>query len=138
MNHDQLKRSLGEYACIAYNSQGLVFTSKLRGVAPLAELCELNTENEELYVADKVVGKAAALLCAYCNVKMLYAAVISEAALEVLASYAIDVSYTALVPYIKNRSGDGKCPMEQLSSDTDSPEEMYRRVKEFLENLQKN
>lgn len=133
MNHEQLKTMLGDYACIAYTDHGLVFTSKERGIAPLVELCELNTVKEGLFIADKVIGKAAALLCVYCNIKMLYARVASKAAIEVLEDNGVDTNYDKLVPYIKNRTGKGKCPMEKLAKDVDSPEEMFNKAKDFLE-----
>ena len=136
MNHEQLKLMLGDYACIAYTDHGLVFTSKERGIAPLVELCELNKAKQELFAADKVIGKAAALLCIYCNIKMLYARVISKPALEVLEDNGIDTNYDKLVPYIKNRTGNGKCPMEKLAKGVDDPEMMFKKAKEFVDKNQ--
>lgn len=135
MNLNRLKQELADFALVAFKQDELFFSSKQRGIAPLVSLCEKNTDRSELYVADKVIGKAAALLCVQCNAKMLYAKVISEAALSVLDKYKIDAAYDTLVPFIKNKEGDNKCPMEKLASGVDEPIKMLRRAKNFLETL---
>lgn len=132
MNLNRLKQELKDFALVAFMQGELFFSSKQRGIAPLVALCEKNMNNEELYLADKVIGKAAALLCVQCNAKMLYAKVISQAALRVLEKHSIDVSYDTLVPYIKNREGNGRCPMELLSGGVDKPGEMLLRAQNFL------
>ena len=105
MTLELLKASLNDYACIAYSDEGLVYTSRQRGIGPLVELCEMNTALDELYVADKVIGKAAALLCVKCSVKMLYAKVASEAAVKILKEHGIETSYDELAEYIKGQDG---------------------------------
>lgn len=134
MNHTQLKQELqnGGYTCVAFDQNGLYYSSFARGVAPLAELCEKNTSHVPLYVADKIIGKAAALLCVKCRITMLYTPVITHSALTVLQSHDISVKCDQKVEYIKNRTGTGKCPMEQLADSVELPEQMYNRVKAFL------
>ena len=135
MNHNQLKLELKDYACISFRNDELYFSSNQRGIAPLVALCEKNANKDELHVADKVIGKAAALLCVRCSVKVLYAKVVSEAALAVLTAHDIDVSYGRVVPFIKNREGDGKCPMEKLATGTSDPSEMLLRAVAFLKSM---
>lgn len=139
LNHIQLKQELqrGGYTCVAYDQNGLYFSSFDRGVAPLAQLCDKNDTQAKLYLADKITGKAAALLTVQCGTKMLYTGVITPDALSVLDSYAIDVRYEQIVPYIKNRTGDGKCPMEKLAQGVTSPQAMLSKVLEFLEAVSK-
>lgn len=133
-NHGQLKEALerGGYTCIAFNDNGLHYSSHQRGIVPLFELCEKNTAGVPLFVADKVIGKAAALLCVYCRVAVLYADVISESALQVLTEHGIDVQYGKAVEYIKNRDGTGKCPMEALSKGVTNADEMFARILAFV------
>ena len=137
MNHEQLKQNLSDFACIAYKKEVLVYSSKMRGIAPLVELCDINKENDELFVADKVIGKAAALLCIKCNVRMLFAKVISDAAIKILHDYGVDTRFDERVAFIENRTGTGKCPMEALAADTVSPDEMLKRAKDFLRSVNK-
>ncbi len=138
MDCERLKQNLNDYTCIAYTKEGLVYTSKQKGIGPLVELCEMNTGRDELYVADKVIGKAGALLCAKCCVKVLFAKVASEEALKMLSEYGVDTKCDEKVAYIKDRTGKQKCPMEGLAANTDSPDEMFLRAKGFVENLKKS
>ena len=139
MNRNQLKAELesGGYTCIAFDDNGQYFASKARGIGPLHMLCQKNTARSPLFVADKVIGKAAALLCAKCNVTTLYAQVVSKDALAVLAAHDIEVSYGTVAEFITNRAGTGKCPMELLAQDTDSPDEVFARVGAFLAQIAK-
>lgn len=139
MNHTQLKQELqnGGYTCVAFDQNGLHYSSFARGVAPLAELCEKNATQTELYLADKITGKAAALLTVQCGAKMLYTGVITPDALSILNEYAIDVQYDQTAPYIENRTGDGKCPMEKLAQGVTSPQVMLSKVLDFLQVMAK-
>ena len=78
------------------------------------------------YVADKVVGKAAAYLYVLLGVRKVYAAVISRPALDVLERYNIGIVYDMLVPAIRNRTDTGFCPMETAVLDIDDANEAYR------------
>ena len=135
MNLNLLEQELKDFALVAYRRDERLFSSKQRGIAPLVALCEKNIDHDELYLADKVIGKAAALLCVHCNAKMLYAKVISQAGLSVLQDHGIEAKYDKLVPFIKNRERDGKCPMELLSDGVDKPSDMLKRAQNFLETM---
>ena len=59
----------------------------------------------------------------------------SEKALGVFEKYGVEIFYTAVVPAIKNRTGDGFCPMETAVSEIDSPEEALGAVRAKLKEL---
>ena len=103
-----------------------IHTSKKHGIAPILELIK---EKKEVLIkatiADKVIGKAAALLLIKADIKEMYAGIISEHALKILLQNHITVEYDTLVPYISNRKNDGMCPMEEAVLQIDSPEEAY-------------
>ncbi|MCL2797307.1 MAG: DUF1893 domain-containing protein [Firmicutes bacterium] len=80
--------------------------------------------------ADKIVGKAAALIFAYAKAGFVYAETVSHPALEILKTHGIPCEYAKCVPFIQNRAGLDQCPMELLCADTDSPEEAVRRLRE--------
>ena len=75
--------------------------------------------------ADKVIGKAAALLFVYGGIRQVYAGVISTPALEVFQQYGVVCEYGTLVDRIQNRKGDGLCPMETRAMTLTLPEEAY-------------
>lgn len=113
--HDlKTARSLLEkenYTCVLCRGDDTVTDSR-RGVKPLLELLESGRTFAGYSAADKVVGKAAAFLYCLLGVTALHAGVISQPALAVLEAAGITVRYDTLVPAIRNRTGDGFCPME--------------------------
>ena len=110
-------------------SNGEVFTSQERGVKPLLHLL---TEKKGFLkgasVADKVIGKAAALLMALGEIKEVHTLIISKPALQVFENHKIKYFYDKKVDRIVNRTGDGLCPMESLCLDIDDPQEAYIKI----------
>jgi len=82
--------------------------------------------------ADKIVGKAAALLFAYAKAGFVYAETVSMSALDILKAFGIPCEFASVVPFIQNRAGDGQCPMELLCADTDNPREAIKRLRDRI------
>ena len=100
------------------------FTSDGKGVRPLLECIDrYGGALRGAAVADRVTGRAAALLYAGAGVTAVYAAVLSEEALDALRKHRIHTEYDTLVPRIANRAGDGLCPMETAVLGIDDPAE---------------
>lgn len=107
-------------------------TAKDRGIKPILQW--LSTAPDQLaggYAADKVVGKAAALLFIQGGIAALHTRVISQPALDALTAYHIPTTYDQLVPRIVNRAGDGLCPMESRVITIDDPAEAYLALKDY-------
>jgi predicted transcriptional regulator len=85
--------------------------------------------------ADKIVGKALAMLFALCKVKEVYAVVMSQGAIKIFEKYKIKYSYKTLVEAIINREGTGPCPMEAAVKDIDDLSEALYAIKNKLEFL---
>lgn len=136
MDLEKAKRVLedGGYTCVLCKGQA-IRTSTHRGVKPLMELLEEDVAG--FSAADKVVGKATALLYCLLGVKAVYAAVISEPALEVLLRHGIAATWGQTVPYIVNRAGTGRCPMELATEDIDDPAAAPAAIENALKKLQK-
>lgn len=83
-------------------------------------------------MADRVVGRGAALLMAKGGVKELFTFVLSQPAFDVLRQAGVTVTYDTLQPNIVNRTGTDICPVEKLTADTTDPDEAFRRIGEFL------
>ncbi|MDE6854586.1 MAG: DUF1893 domain-containing protein [Muribaculaceae bacterium] len=119
---------------LAVAAGGSVRTFTRRGVA---DLYSLLTEQPELLrgasVADKVTGKGAAALMMLGGVAEMHTGVISESALELLAQSDMSVSYDRKVPHIRNRRGDGMCPVESLCLDCRTAAECLPMITEFIE-----
>ena len=118
---------------IAVVSVDDVFTSHERGVKPLLHLL---TDKKGFLkgasVADKVIGKAAALLMVLGEIKEVHTLIISEPAIKVFEKYNIPCFYDKKVDRIINRTGDGLCPMETLCLDVEEPKEAIKKITEFI------
>lgn len=117
------------HTIVIYKSNASLIVSDERGVAPLMKLLTENkAQLKNSIIADKVIGKAAALLMIYGGVKEVYTPTISAPAIEIFNKHKIKLHYDKEVERIINRKGDGLCPMESLCMDVDDPEEAFRTV----------
>ena len=106
--------------------------SDRRGVAPLLEFCDTGEDLSGFSAADRVVGKAAALLYVRLKVRAVYAEVLSKSAQAVLTRNGISCDGSTVVDSIMNRAGDGMCPMEMTVLHIDSPEEALAALREKI------
>ena len=86
-------------------------------------------------VADKVVGKAIALLCVYAGISNVYAEVLSEEAKAVFEENRIRHERKELVNNVLNLNKSGACPFEKLAADISDPKEAYNKFKVLQEHL---
>ena len=108
-----------------------IFSSNKDGMVPLLEAIEkINTsELSGFTIIDKIVGKAAALLICLLQAKKVYTRMMSLKAVKVLDDHSIEYSAEKTIPDILNKSGTGICPFEKIVSDTNNPEEAYKRLR---------
>ena len=116
------------------------WTSDRTGIAPMLGFLEDGLDFSGASAADRIVGKAAAMLFVLAGVTSLYAEVLSERALPVLERYGVAVSWGTLTPAIINRRGDGPCPMEAAVDTVDDPRAALDAVRATVARLrqQKN
>lgn len=96
-----------------------------KGIKPLLELMKKQIALSEYSVADKIVGKAAALLFIKMKVSSVYGSVMSEKARDIFLHYNIPFFYKTLTKEIINRRGDDICPMEKAVENVNDPEKAY-------------
>ena len=133
-NYMNLKEELLDkgYSIIASNG----YHSNDSGIKPV--LMPMNDDIhlfKGLSVADRIIGKASAMLLALSGVSYVYAHVLSEAGRQILEKYGIEYEYGELAEYIVNRKGDGMCPMEMTVKDIDDLEEAYAALKDKVASL---
>jgi len=95
----------------------------------LAAMEKIEKELKGSTVADKIVGEAAAQLCAYSNVINVFAVTLSQCGEDVLEKNNIGYKYENLVPHILNFKKTDLCPFEKLVTGCNSPEEAYEKLK---------
>jgi hypothetical protein len=127
-----------ELALAIVKHNRVILTSSGRGIKPLYTAYEEHKiELEGSSVADRVTGKAAAMLCVHAGVKQLKTKLISENAIKVLKESNIIYEYDECTPFIKNRDRTGMCPVETLSLKIDNMDELLVGIKSFLDSINK-
>ncbi|MEM3566356.1 MAG: DUF1893 domain-containing protein [Candidatus Bathyarchaeia archaeon] len=117
----------------------VLFESKARGVSSFIEALDVLGDNlKDASVADKVIGKAVALLCIYAGVRAVYALTLSLEAKQVFENYKVCLEWDRLVEKILDVSGRDACPFEKAAIEIDNPEDAYRKFKALLKNLKSN
>lgn len=115
-----------EITFAAVLSDGSLVTSERKGIAPMmALLAEDAGCLQGAAVADRVIGRAAALLMAKGGVAELYGGIISSHARKAFQETGLSFSYGKEVAYIINRSRTGMCPMEETVLRISDPEKAY-------------
>lgn len=122
------------HTCVLVKDDKVLISDKT-GISPMMDFIEKKENLSGFSVADKIVGKAVALLFALCNIKEVYAEVISKSAISVLEKYKIGYYYGELTEKIINRKGTGICPMEECVANIDDYDEAYKKLKEKLQTL---
>lgn len=142
MNLQLANQMLKDYSCtcIILKNDQIIYKSNYIGVKPL--LVFLNdhislNQNDELILIDKVIGKAALLLAAKCRINKIFTPIISQEALSAAEYYNIKWEAGKVVPYIINREGTGKCPIEASVTDTMNIDEAFKNIKDALAQLMK-
>ena len=120
----------GHTLCLVRGEEILVRNE--RGIAPMMALLDDGYELAGFTAADRVVGKAAAMLFVKGKIKELYAETISASAAAFLQMHCIPFTFGKMTERIVNRTGTGYCPMESTVLTTDDVERGYSLLKEKL------
>ncbi|WP_427340567.1 DUF1893 domain-containing protein [Caloranaerobacter sp. DY30410] len=111
----------------------VILKEREKGIKPLLKAV---LEKKELIkggaLADKVIGKAAAMLSVSANINSVYTKLISYDAIDILKKWNVELEYEKKVPYILNRDKTGLCPIERLSMEQDNVNILIEDIKGFL------
>lgn len=125
---------LGGYTCVLVKN-GKVRTSTKTGVAPMVGFLNEQLDMKDAAVADKIVGKAAAMLFLLAGVSDVYAAVLSTDALELFIRNGVGCSYGVLTDAILNREGTDCCPMDKAVREISDPQKALTAIQSTLRAL---
>jgi hypothetical protein len=114
----------------------IVFETGSRGISGfLRAIEELGERLEGASVADKIVGKAVALLFLYAGIEAVYASVMSREARELFKKKSIRVEWGELVVHILGNCTPATCPFERLAAGITDPAEAYKKLKALQDSL---
>jgi len=119
----------GEYTCVLCKGD-IVYTSCERGISPMLSWLDMGLDMKGFFAADKIIGKAAAMLFILAEVQEVYAPVMSEGAIQELSKHGIISHCLQSVDQIINRKGDGQCPMEMTVAEISDPQQALAALKQ--------
>ncbi len=103
--------------------------SKISGF--LEAIDKLGVQLEGASLADRVAGRAVALLSAYVKIREVYASVVSRRALSVFKQYKIITSWNELVDNVLDEKKSGVCPFEKAAAELTEPRTAYDTFREM-------
>lgn len=112
-----------------------VIVSGKRGISPMIDFISEGIDLNGYSVADKVVGKAVAMLFIKAGIKEVYAETLSVSAKIVLEKYSVPFTYGILTEKIINREGTDICPMEKVVLTVEDIETGYSLLCEKLKSI---
>lgn len=108
-------------------------TGTREGIGELIEAVDaLGDAARGAALADKIVGKAVAMVARAARLAAVYSPLASQAACDALSIDQIPLEYDRLVPLILNKRNDGPCPMERLTLPIDDPIQAVDALREFV------
>lgn len=117
----------------------IIFETDRHGISGfLAAVDDLCKQLQGVSIADKVVGRAVALLCVHYRVKAVYASVLSRAARAVFAQHGFYCEWKAIVKAILCSDKKNLCPFEELAAGIRDPSEAYLRLKVLQSSMAKH
>jgi len=114
----------------------IIFETVSNGISGFLEAIEKFGDGlEGASVADRVAGKAIALLCVYAKVEAVYALILSKGAKSVFEKYEIHHEWKELVENILDVKKAGICPFEKLATEISNSKDVYRKFKALQNSL---
>ena len=120
---------------IVKNGEVLFETGSHRISGFLGAIEQVGVRLEGASVADRVAGKAVALLCVYVKISEVYAEVLSRKAKAVFEENGIRHEWKELVDNILDLNRSGVCPFEKAAADISDPERAYAVFKALLQSF---
>jgi hypothetical protein len=117
------------------NSEVVFETDSHRISGFLGAIDHLGAGLEGASVADKVAGKAVALLCVYAGISKVYAGVLSRKAKAVFDEHGVPCEWKDLVDNILDLNRSGVCPFEKAAAGISDPERAYAAFKALLKSF---
>jgi len=108
----------------------VLFETKTHGISGLLDaIKKLGNNMVESSIADRIVGRAAALLFVYSGVVAVFAVTASDDGIEVLKGHNIFYEFLSRVPRILDSKKVDVCPFEKLASGFSDPKEAYEELR---------
>lgn len=136
MNNKELainKLNNSDNSLVIVKNNEVVYKSKKESVGSIVGLLEDNPKIlENAVVADKIIGRAVAMICDVSSVNYCYGKIVSKGAIDIFEKRNLKYNAEIIVEAIKNRDNTDLCPIEKLTMNVNKSEEGIKRIKKFL------
>lgn len=132
-----LKQLVRDGYTVAASDGERLLTSCERGIKPLVQWLNDEVDLSEFSFADKIVGRAAAMLYVRLGAVRVWAQVMSSGGKRTLEEHGVVAECEVETERIINRLGTGICPMEEAVEGIDDPLEAERAIRRKLSDLSK-
>lgn len=132
---DKAKSLLKNDKTLVFVKGDSIIDSSLSGIKPLINFLNEGINLEGYSLADKIIGKAQAMLCVKAKIKEVYGKVVSKGGKRILDKYSIPYTYDVLTDEIINHQGTDICPMEKVVKDIEDIEKAYIKLKERVREM---
>ncbi len=120
---------------IAKNGQIIFQTDSHRISGFIYAIDTLGTQLNGASVADRVAGKALALLCVYAEINEVYADVLSKKAQALFEENNVACQWKQLVDNVLDLTKTNMCPFEKAAEGISDPKDAYSIFKALLEKM---
>lgn len=122
-----------DLSLVVVKDSEVIYKSYEKGIKPMYYVATSLPERAKgSSIADRVIGKGAAMLCKLLEVEEVYSPLISETAIQVLKKANIPFTYEKSCPYIMNMNKTGLCPVEKIAVEFEDEGLLLKRLGEFL------
>jgi hypothetical protein len=128
-------RRKGLTLAIVKNGEALFETRSHRISGFLSAVENLGDQLESASLADKVAGKAVALLCVYAGISAVYAETLSCKAKVVLEKNGIHTEWKELIDNVLDLNRSDVCPFEKTAEKISAPKDAFKAFKALQESL---
>jgi hypothetical protein len=122
---------------LIFRGHDLIYSSSDRGVSPLlGAIEEVGLEGlKGVLTADRIVGRAAALLNVYMGASAVHALVISAGAEELFKGHGVAFDFVEETDMVKDVDGVLFCPFERLVQGISDPEVAFIAIRDKLSEM---
>ncbi len=125
---------VGDNTCVLVKGE-IVYELQSSGIKPLLSLIEKNVSLQGFSLADRIIGKAAAMLVCYAGIENVYSKIISKEGYKYLFNRGVFIEYDISTENIVNRCKTDMCPMEKAVQNTEDFTEGYEILSKIVKEL---
>jgi len=124
-----------DHAIVVIRNNEVILTNDGVGIRPLYDvLNHLGSKGRGCIIGSRILGKASAFLCVHAQVGGVFSCEATKTAIAILIRAGIPGQADKLIEYVRNESGTGMCPFEQMLDGVELADEAHAVVSRLLGN----